>query len=206
MRRDSLPLLLTAGLVLVLMTGNAHANLVTNGNFGTGDLTGWTNAGNVDVLSDTELMAAYPSAINDTGIPYVADFGGGNGQDDGTISQTFSTTAGTNYSLSFLYGAIGTGDGSEASNQSIQLNLAGDLIPITAVTTTNFATLLNTYTYTFTATGDSFTIGVTDESLSGNDADGILANVDLENIPEPTSLALLGVSLLGLRLGRRKRS
>jgi hypothetical protein len=36
-----------AALVMLALSGAAHANLLSNGNFATGDLTGWASSGDV---------------------------------------------------------------------------------------------------------------------------------------------------------------
>jgi hypothetical protein len=75
----------------------AKANLITNGNFETGDFTGWTVThapvgslifvGHGEGAPDSTLGALF----------------GGSGPDSDAISQTFSTTAGAFYTLTFFY-------------------------------------------------------------------------------------------------------
>ena len=74
-------------ILLLSAAGSAHANLVTNGGFETGDFTGWTNPANSGIAIDT----AFPA----TGT-YDAAFAG-----TGTLTQSVATTAGTSYTLSF---------------------------------------------------------------------------------------------------------
>ena len=82
--------------ILVGATGPASAALV-NGGFEAGDLIGWTDSGNVQVV-DTDFFTDYYPAEGD----YFALFNFGNVTPNGTISQTFSTTPGTDYDLSFI--------------------------------------------------------------------------------------------------------
>jgi hypothetical protein len=87
MRRGSF---LFLGLVLTGITGQpvlAGTNLVTNGNFATGDFTGWSPSDG-SIVIDTAF--APPSDTFD------AMFNGG-----GTLSQPIATTAGHGYTLSF---------------------------------------------------------------------------------------------------------
>ena len=75
-------------ILLLSAAGPAHANLVTNGNFGTGDFTGWTNPAGSGIGIDQSFPA--------TGDTYDASFTG-----TGTLSQSIATTAGTSYTVSF---------------------------------------------------------------------------------------------------------
>ena len=78
------------GLVLAGISGplaTANANLVTNGNFGTGDLTSWT-------ASDGSIFV-------DSGLPPATDAFDAEFTGDGILSQIIPTTAGDAYTLSF---------------------------------------------------------------------------------------------------------
>jgi hypothetical protein len=74
----------------------ASANLIVNGDFETGDFTGWTTT-----------LAASGSNLSVTNIPPAHDtLGarfGATGTDFDSISQTFATTPGALYDLSFFY-------------------------------------------------------------------------------------------------------
>lgn len=106
-----------AGVVLALgvISGSAHANLVTNGSFetpvpsrgcvaGTTSLTGWTvSAGNIDIDSAIPGCGGLPAADGVQWIDLTGSFGGG----AGTIYQDLATQAGSSYELSFYFGANG---------------------------------------------------------------------------------------------------
>ena len=78
------------GLVLTGIAGQAaRADLVTNGNFATGDFTGWTNSDG-SIVIDTIFTPPYNSDV------YDAAFTG-----NGILSQSLATTAGQEYTLSF---------------------------------------------------------------------------------------------------------
>lgn len=81
---------------LWISTTFASANLITNGNFDTADFTGWTVThapvgSNIDVGANVEFH----------GFNFGATFGADITFD--SISQTFSTTPGTVYLVSFYY-------------------------------------------------------------------------------------------------------
>lgn len=111
-----------AGVMLALgvISGSAHANLVTNGSFespvpwrgcaaGTKSLSGWTvSTGNIDIDSakpgcdGSDLFPLFPA----DGIQYI-DLTGSYGGGAGTIYQDLATQAGSSYELSFYFGANG---------------------------------------------------------------------------------------------------
>ena len=78
-------------LILLLMTlthtisatEKPTGNLITNGNFETGNANGWTTTGNVDVLNDC-------CTLNNVASNYDLEFG-----DSGSISQDFNLTSNT---------------------------------------------------------------------------------------------------------------
>ena len=83
-------LLFIVGLALAGISGplaTANANLVTNGNFGSGDLTGWS-------VSDSTIFV-------DSGIPPASDAFDAQFTGDGILSQSIPTTTGDAYTLSF---------------------------------------------------------------------------------------------------------
>ena len=79
---------LAIGLFLTGIAGAAaHANLVTNGNFATGDFTGWNPPGSGILINST-----FPAP----GDSFDAAF-----SDDGALSQSIPTSPGTSYTLAF---------------------------------------------------------------------------------------------------------
>ena len=78
-------------------------NLVTNGSFETGDFTGWTTGGNFeDTFVETGAFYDYTGAQD--GNFYAAL---GPVSTDGTLSETFSDTAGAHYTFSFRFASVG---------------------------------------------------------------------------------------------------
>ena len=202
-----------AGALLVSFASAAQANLITNGNFATGTSAGWTLIGpavSVVPYATWGLPGTY------AGSAYGAVYGFSNQASGSALRQAIATTAGTSYTLSFDYGST-----------SIYANFIQSLL-VTATDTATSANILSqtvstagsgttlntTYTlfpsYTFTATGSSTTLNFTDVSASTVSVDAFLTNVVVNaaassSIPEPETLALLGLGLLGIAVGRRRK-
>ena len=87
---------LAIGVLLIATPGTASANLVVNGDFETGDFTGWTTT-----------PAATGSNFGVTTLPPAHDtlgaFFGATAADVDSISQTFATTPGAFYIVTFFY-------------------------------------------------------------------------------------------------------
>ena len=173
---------------LVSGAGAAHAtNYIVNGGFETGDYTGWTENGLSGVASTG--TGGWPSHSG-----RFFSFEGAVGSDH-TLSQTFNDINGQALTIAFWYGS----DGGTPND----LNVIYD--GITIFTLNNAPSTKPAYTlfqFAVTATGnDTLTLGIrNDPSFQALD------DVSVNSVPEPASLALLGMGVLGLGFLRRRKA
>jgi hypothetical protein len=195
----------TYALVLLALGGlwgsTAQAAIITNGDFSLGS-AGWIFTGDVIVANSPAYVGC--CASGDTGTGNFAAFGGGDEPDNGVIQQSFATTPGANYELSFQYGAFSSPAGLGAQSLAISVgDLNTTLTDPTSVR--DLSSLFTTYEYDFTATGALTTITFTDTSSVTDSIDAMLDNVSVTAVPEPLTLSILGAGLVGVATVRRRR-
>ncbi|MBV8615843.1 MAG: DUF642 domain-containing protein [Acetobacteraceae bacterium] len=188
----------------VLASGSARANILLNGDFDNGTVLAptipdWTTT-NLQYgpagLNVTLQDAAY---VGSSGLS--AWFNTGDSPTGGSLSQSFSTTVGAAYNLTFEYGFYGW-----SGIQRLNVLVSGDGAQDLNATLTATSQGLSGYGYTFTATGTTSMLSFTDVSPSTYGSDGVLAHVSVTKgaaVPEPASAALLLSGCVALLRRRR---
>ena len=185
-------LLVIVAATMLLCAPAFGQNLLANGSFETSDFTGWTTGGNFEFTQVvTGAFDEYTGA--EDGI-YYATMGPVGA--DGTLSQSFATIAGAQYTFSFWYAAVGD-DPSDFSAYWDGVQVFGQSDPNTGgVWTLESFTETGTGndTISFAFRDDPAYIALDNVSVSPNNT-----------VPEPSSLILLATGVLGLGgIARRK--
>ena len=166
--------------------GLSEANLLVNGTFeadpiASAAIPGWVTTPQTNFANSQGYNSPQVGGSGDSDTGGFVAFGSGE-QPGGTLSQTFLTTPGQTYSLTFLYGAFGFG-----APQSLEVS-AGTLDTIvTSTATSNLSTLFSQHSFQFTANSANTTLTFRDVSASGVSTDGLLDSVDVEPAPSPVS-------------------
>lgn len=169
--------------VVFLTTGSAHASLVSNGGFETGDFTGWVQGGNIGFTG-----VASTFAHSGTFGAFLGPVGS-----DGTLTQVLATTSGATYELRYWLSSDGGTPNDFSATVDSNILFAQSDIPLQPY---------GEYVFDFVATGATTTLAFAfrnDPGFLGLD------DISVNQIPEPGSLALLGLALAGLGASRRKR-
>jgi hypothetical protein len=147
----------------------------TNGGFELG-FSGWTAAGNLVICTATSTP--FPLTVTD-GVKAV-QFDDAQRTPNGTLSQTFATTSGASYTVSFNVGAYGWQTNLE---MRIQVNVQGNNTSLQSQTISVFGQGTGTWwisrSITFTANSSATTITFTDVSPNTFNTDLLLDSVNV---------------------------
>jgi len=169
------------------LAGTAQANIVSNGGFETGNFSGWTQFGNTGFDSVSTNALVVQAGSQGASFGEVGAFSG--------IFQTLATTAGASYQISFWLRNI-----SSVTPNAMAFNWNGGGAELSFTNAAAFG--YTNYTYLLAATGATTDLRF---GFRHDPAFWALDTVSVVQVPEPGSLALVGLALAGLALAARRK-
>lgn len=178
---------------LLFVCSNAHANLITNGGFETGNFSGWTQSGN---LTNTAISTTVNTGKFSGSFAPVATFG--------TITQNVTTTAGMLYDLTYWL----SNGSSNANGFNVTAN-GSALFTLNNSASFGFQKYKQTFTATAASTAISFNFLNTNLAATKVwylDDVSMVLRAGQNNVPVPATLALLVVGLAGMGWSRHRKA
>ena len=207
--------LVSAEATTLITNGSFESPLVPVGSFtnfasGSTGITGWTVVGpEASVVSGAFISecCTFPAEDGNQWLDLTGDV---SNTVEG-VQQTVATTTGTQYTLSFWVGNIFDPGGIYGTTSTVDVRLGGLggtlLGAFTNSSTTRGTQVWEQFTTSFTATGSSTTLDFLNAdpgSDNSNGLDNVVLTVGATGIPEPGTLSLLGLGIIGLGLVRRR--
>jgi len=184
---------LAGSAVLFAFSASQAAPAINNGDFETGDFTGWTLTGDTDfnvVTSDAPHTGTYGALFGQQG-------------NAASIVQSIATETGHSYAISFWLGNLGGSINNPAtvSDFAVLANNAS-LLQLSDKSATDYTQ----YTVSFTASSSSSALAF---SLRQDETYWLLDDVTITDttspVPEPSAYLMLGMGLGLLALQRRRQ-